>query len=165
MTVRLILFFGVLLFILCGSSPVPVGDMAPEFSLGSTAEEVITLSSLKGKVVYLDFWASWCPSCKASFPWLSQMQEKYKSQGLEVVAINVDKKRADADKFLSTLTPTFKILFDPAGITPAQYGLPGMPTSFIIGRDGRIVSIHSGFTDSLASESEGEIVKALGANP
>ena len=75
------------------------GQPAPDFSLAG-AKGQVTLSDYKGKVVYVDFWASWCAPCRLSFPFLNEMLAKYESQGLRIVGINVDKKAADAAKFL-----------------------------------------------------------------
>src|SRR5262249_22645785 len=76
---------------------ISVGQGAPEFDLPG-ADASVRLRDLRGKVVYVDFWASWCGPCKQSFPWLNEMQARYRAQGLEVVGINVDTRRPDADK-------------------------------------------------------------------
>ena len=143
------------------SSAMPKGNLAPDFSLRSSSGEVVKLSSFQGKVIYLDFWASWCPPCKLSFPWLNQLDEKYRNKGLVVLGINLDKNPHDAEKFIQLMEPKFQILLDSQGLTPPQYGVPGMPSSYVIGRDGAILSVHSGFKDSIVKEVEEQIVKAL----
>jgi cytochrome c biogenesis protein CcmG/thiol:disulfide interchange protein DsbE len=100
---------------------------------------------LQGKVVYLDFWASWCGPCRQSFPWMNELQRELGSQGLVVVAVNVDHERADANRFLASYPADFRVLFDPDGRLAERYKVAGMPTSFIIGRDGKIVATHAGF--------------------
>lgn len=75
----------------------------------------LDLTSLRGRVVYLDFWASWCAPCRQSFPWMEIMKSIYGIEGLEIVAVNVDANRTDADKFLRRFHPTFDVRFDPRG--------------------------------------------------
>jgi cytochrome c biogenesis protein CcmG, thiol:disulfide interchange protein DsbE len=138
-----------------------VGQPAPPFALpgrdGNTS-----LAELRGKVVFLDFWASWCVPCRHSFPWMNQMHAKYASRGLQVLAINVDAKRADADAFLAKVPAQFAIAFDPQGHTPRAYGVKGMPTSVLIGTNGEVLHHHSGFRDDDKGPLEGRIVAALG---
>ncbi len=109
--------------------------------------------SLRGKVVYVDFWASWCAPCQQSFPWMQKLYEKYHHQGLEIVAISVDKDHRSALEFLKDTKVTFPIVFDSTGDLAKQYKLETMPTSFIYDRNGRLVSRNRGFkqeeTDSL----------------
>ena len=140
-----------------------VGQSAPQFELPGLSA-AIKLVDLRGKVVYVDFWASWCGPCKQSFPWLNQMQARYRAQGLEIVGINVDVRRKDADQFLAQVPARFTLAFDARGDTPAQYAAKGMPTSFLIGRDGMIVASHVGFQVEDASRMEDEIRRALGTN-
>lgn len=122
----------------------------------------LDLNQYHGKVVYLDFWASWCKPCRHSFPWMNTMQQKYAADGFVVVSVNVDEERADADRFLKEVPATFPVIFDPEGKLAQQYELLGMPTSFIIGRDGKIFMKHAGFFDKSPMEYEAEIRKLLG---
>jgi cytochrome c biogenesis protein CcmG/thiol:disulfide interchange protein DsbE len=103
------------------------------------------LSEFRGQVVYLDFWASWCGPCRQSFPWMQTLQGAYSSQGLKVVAINVDTDRADAEKFLQLFHPSFDVRFDPAGDMAEHFKVKGMPTSVIIDRHGAVRYTHIGF--------------------
>ena len=105
----------------------------------------LDLSAYKGKVVYLDFWASWCIPCRLSFPFMNDLQQRYESRGLVVVAVDVDKDRAAADDFLRQQLPGFKIVYDPAGQIASQYKFRDMPTTVLIGRDGRQRFVHDGF--------------------
>ena len=122
----------------------------------------LDLSQYKGKVVYLDFWASWCKPCRQSFPWMNAMQAKYAGDGLVVVSVNLDEEHADADKFLKQVPADFTIVYDPEGKLAEQYKLIGMPTSFLIGRDGQVAKRHAGFFDSSPAEYEAEIRALLG---
>lgn len=142
---------------------VDSGKPAPDFQLPSLKQENVKLSNYKGKVVYLDFWASWCGPCKKSFPWLNELQKKYGKDGFEVVGVNVDAKKADADSFLATTPAEFTILLDPEGKVATTYEVQGMPSSYIIDRTGKVHLVHRGFKDGEAAELEGKIKQLLQA--
>lgn len=133
---------------------------APSFRL-STPNGTVALDSLRGKVVYLDFWASWCQPCQRSFPWMSELQQRHASDGLTVVAINLDKSREAADAFLEKHPPEFVVAFDSTGKTAEAYHVPAMPTSFLIGRDGTLLDSHAGFDPRRTAEIEKRIEQAL----
>jgi cytochrome c biogenesis protein CcmG/thiol:disulfide interchange protein DsbE len=135
------------------------GDAA-DFSLDGRAAPV-KLSELRGKFVYLDFWASWCAPCKRSFPWMATLQQRYGAAGLQVVAINVDTKRSDADQFLASTPAAFTVAFDPAGATPKKYAIKGMPSSVLIDPNGKIIATHTGFTADTPAQVERDIELAL----
>jgi cytochrome c biogenesis protein CcmG, thiol:disulfide interchange protein DsbE len=138
------------------------GAAAPDLNLPGM-KEAVNLAQLKGKVVYLDFWASWCGPCKQSFPFMNELQAKYKAQGLEVVAVNLDAKRDDADKFLAQVPAKFSIAFDAKAESAKRFGIKGMPSSYVIGRDGKVVAEHSGFKDDDRKDLESRIASALAA--
>jgi thiol-disulfide isomerase/thioredoxin len=142
------------------ASAQAVGGQALGFELAGLKGPV-RLADLRGRIVFLDFWASWCTPCRLSFPWMNQMQATYGPQGLQVVAINVDAKRADADRFLAATPVQFAIAFDPAGDTPRAYGIKAMPSSFLIGTDGRVLHTHAGFRDADKADLEQRIRAAL----
>ena len=142
------------------AAAVEVGDVPPAFNLTGRVGAV-KLSDYAGKTVYLDFWASWCGPCKQSFPWMNDMQARYAAQGLRVVAINVDQKAEDAQAFLRKTPAHFDLAFDPTGQTPKAYAIKAMPTSVLIGPDGKVLSVHSGFKDNDRSALEQNIRQAL----
>jgi len=109
------------------------------------AASPLDLTSLRGRVIYLDFWASWCAPCRQSFPWMQVVKDTYEGQGLTVVAINLDTDRADADKFLHQFQPTFDVRFDPKGELAELYKVKGMPSSVLIDRHGVTRFTHVGF--------------------
>jgi len=111
----------------------------------SSPGDVLELTALKGQVVYLDFWASWCAPCRESFPWMNRLQGELGPDGLVVIAVNVDRQRADADRFLREHPAQFRIVYDADGLLPEKFGVRGMPTSFLIDRNGRVQSRHEGF--------------------
>lgn len=133
---------------------------APDIKL-ATADGEFNLAEHRGKVVYLDFWASWCKPCLKSFPWMQELQTTYKSQGLEVVAVNLDKNRELADAFLKKIKVDFIVAFDQQGSTASTYELRGMPTSYLIGRDGKIYATHIGFRDSDRAKLEQAVQQLL----
>jgi len=137
------------------------GQPAPAFDLVGVNERV-KLSNYTGKVIYVDFWASWCGPCKHSFPWMSEMQVKYGAKGLQIIGINLDSKIEDGQRFLKANPASFVIAFDPTGNTPKAYVVKGMPTSYLIGRDGKIIAQHMGFKDGDKAELEKSIQEALG---
>jgi cytochrome c biogenesis protein CcmG, thiol:disulfide interchange protein DsbE len=109
------------------------------------AASSLDLTSFRGHVVYLDFWASWCGPCRQSFPWMETMKNAYEGQGLEIVAVNLDRDRAEADKFLKQFHPTFNVRFDPQGKLAESYKVQGMPSSVLIDRHGVTRFTHVGF--------------------
>lgn len=139
---------------------VGAGEAAPGFVLPGR-DGSVSLEALRGKVVYLDFWASWCGPCRRSFPWMGAMQERYGAQGLQVVAINLDAKREDAERFLAATPAGFMVAFDPAGQQGRAYAVKGMPSSVLVGRDGRVLWRHAGFRDEDREELEKRIAAAL----
>jgi cytochrome c biogenesis protein CcmG, thiol:disulfide interchange protein DsbE len=142
------------------SAALEVGQQAPDFDLQGKQGNV-KLSDYKGKTVYLDFWASWCGPCKQSFPWMNDMHAKYASQGFAVVGINVDAKQSDATSFLEQTPAKFDVAFDARGSSPRSYGIKGMPSSVLIGPDGKVLAIHAGFKDEERGPLEEKIKSAL----
>lgn len=136
------------------------GSPAPAFELPA-GEGVVKLADYRGKVVYLDFWASWCGPCRESFPWMNAMQSKFGAQGLQIIGVNLDAKIDDGQRFLAKLPASFVVPFDPGGTIPRLYGVKGMPTSVVIGRDGTVVYRHTGFKKADQGELESAIQLAL----
>lgn len=136
------------------------GSAAPAFALEGPAGPV-SLAAYRGKYVYLDFWASWCAPCKRSFPWMGELQKRYGAAGLQVVAINVDATRADAERFLARTPAAFVVAWDPAGAIAKQYQIKGMPSSVLIDPKGQVLHVHAGYTDEAARRIEQQIKLAL----
>ena len=121
----------------------------------------LDLSNYQGKIVWLDFWASWCVPCRRSFPWLNKVLAQYEDDGFVVVGVNLDKDAELVREFLMETPADFPIIYDPEGKLARQFGVIGMPSSFIIGRDGQIVTDHVGFKRHLIAEYETSIREAL----
>jgi thiol-disulfide isomerase/thioredoxin len=139
-----------------------VGQPAPSFDVPGASANV-RLADMKGKVVYVDFWASWCAPCKQSFPWMNEMQAKYGPRGLQIVGVTVDRKREDAEKFLASTPAKFTVAFDTTGKVAEAYRPKGMPTSYLIGADGVVRAVHVGFREPDKAALEREILAALTA--
>lgn len=122
----------------------------------------LDLSRYQGKVVYLDFWASWCVPCRKSFPWLNELAKKYPDD-LVVVGVNVDTTRADADRFLKKYPASFPLVFDPQGKLAAEYKLEGMPSSVLVDRKGKVAHRHVGFREEKRGEYEKTLLDLINA--
>jgi cytochrome c biogenesis protein CcmG, thiol:disulfide interchange protein DsbE len=119
------------------------------------------LAPVEGRIVWVDFWASWCVPCRRSFPWLNTMQRKYGPDGLQIIAVNLDKDRALADGFLAEVPAEFSLRFDPAGAVAKDFGVQTMPSSFLIDADGNVLARHVGFRSSDSADYEDSIKAAL----
>jgi thiol-disulfide isomerase/thioredoxin len=130
--------------------------------LGTIAQAAdLDLSAYRGKVVYLDFWASWCGPCKQSFPWMQTMKDTYDRQGLRVIAVNLDMDRADANKFLERFRPTFEVRFDPEGKLASFYKVHAMPSSVLIDRHGVTRFTDEGYRPVDAAAYEAQVQELL----
>jgi thiol-disulfide isomerase/thioredoxin len=103
------------------------------------------MPDIKGKVVLVDFWASWCSPCKKSFPVMKEVQDRFASRGFTIVAVSMDEKKEDMDTFLKKNPIPFSVLRDPKGRLAEAAGVEKMPTSFLLGPDGKVAAVHSGF--------------------
>jgi cytochrome c biogenesis protein CcmG, thiol:disulfide interchange protein DsbE len=130
-------------------------------SAATVSAAPLDLSTFRGRVVYLDFWASWCGPCRQSFPWMESIKTAYDGQGLTVLAINVDHDRSDADRFLKIFHPDFEIRFDPQGSWAEEFKVSGMPTSVIIDRHGVVRFTHVGFWPAQGDVSAAQIRQLL----
>jgi len=131
----------------------------PAWSEDNTAE--FDVSRYDGKIVLLDFWASWCGPCAESFPWMSEMNARYAEQGLVVVGVNLDENRDDAERFLAEHPSDFAQVFNPEGTLAEAYGVDTMPTSILIDRNGKVVARHRGFRLKETDDYERNLVALL----
>ena len=129
---------------------------APEFQL-PTQNGNIDLSALQGKVIYVDFWASWCRPCKNSFPWMIAMKQRFRDKPFEIIAINLDNDKALADEFLASQAINFPVGFDPEARIAESYGVEGMPSSFLIDPQGKLRIRYTGFWNKSKNEKEKSI--------
>ncbi len=147
------------LLLIALSSPA-FAQKAPAFTLDGDNGKV-KLSDYRNKVVYVDFWASWCKPCQKSFSFMNDMEARYGKKGFKIIAINLDSDRSAAKSFLKKHPATFTIAYDEEGKTPNLYQLKVMPTSYLIDRRGNLVKVHKGFKKNQTADLEKMIVKTL----
>jgi thiol-disulfide isomerase/thioredoxin len=115
-------------------------DFSLELSLPTQEEQTLTLSALKGKVVFLNFWATWCPPCREEMPSMESLYNRYKDSGLEIVAVNIMESADLVNSFFEEYALTFPAPLDSTGQVSRTYGVQAIPTSFIIDREGLIAA-------------------------
>ena len=135
-----------------GAANPPPSQAAPRWAI---------LDAYAGKVVLVDFWASWCSPCLQSFPWMNELQRRHGAEGLVIVAVNVDQDRTLADAFLTKVPAQFRVEYDTQGALALQFGVQAMPTSFLIDRGGNVRLRHAGFKEKQREEREAEIEQLL----
>lgn len=121
----------------------------------------LDMSEYQNKVVYLDFWASWCGPCRQSFPWLNEMHSKYRDKGLVIIAVNLDKDLNKAYQFIEAFPASFLLYSDPKGILAQRYEITAMPSSYLFSGNGELADKHLGFKKSEVSRYEANIAKLL----
>ncbi len=119
------------------------GKTAPDFTLKTLSGKVVSLSDYRGKVVLVNFWASWCPPCREEMPLFKRVYEKYKKKGFEILAVSTDSSVDPVKKFVKEHGISFTVLMDDGKVS-STYGIQGLPTSFLIDRDGRILKVRLG---------------------
>jgi len=138
---------------------------APDFRTttleGNSQSVPFQLNQLRGQVVYLDFWASWCVPCRISFPALDQLHKKYRGRGFEVVAVNKDVVAADIGRFLARIPVGFTLVADPGDRIVSAYQVKSMPSGFLLDRKGRVRYVHEGFRSDSAAQIEAQIIDLL----
>lgn len=143
------------------AGPAP-GMSTPLMTMNQQPPQTVTLSMFRGKVVLVDFWASWCVPCRASFPFYQNLYNKFASGGLIIVAVNGEDDVNAAQKFLQTYKPTFMVVRDEGNALAKEFEPPKMPTSYLIDRSGNIVYVHPAFVSGDESAIEAKVRAALG---
>jgi thiol-disulfide isomerase/thioredoxin len=127
----------------------------------SRGAEPFDLDAYRGKVLVLDFWASWCVPCRRSFPWMNEMQARYGDDGLVIVGVNMDAEAGDAAAFLQKYPADFEIAYDAGGVLAREFDVIAMPSTYIFDRSGNQVSRHLGFKVLRQAEYETILVETL----
>jgi len=148
--------------VLATANASEAGETAPACVLpGLDSPKPTVLGDLRGKVLYVDFWASWCPPCLKSFPFLNELHKDFNKQGLEVVAVNMDEEAQDARDFIAKHPANFGIVTDPDSRCAENFAVKAMPSSYLIDRKGVIRHVHLGFRADSVSELRGLIDKLV----
>ncbi len=126
--------------------------LAPSFTLPSRSGDMVSLDKLKGQVVMLNFWASWCGPCRQEMPLLDQMHKRYSSLGFTMLGVNVEANTADAEKWLAQTPVTFPVLFDKENKVSKLYDVNAMPSTVFIDRKGNVRYLHRGYKPGDESE-------------
>ena len=157
--------FGIAFFLLLAAScslALSEGDKAPVFKAKAlSGSGVIDLRSYRGKVVYLDFWASWCGPCRKSLPELNKLRAELAGKGFEVVAVNLDEQASDGLNFLKKIPVDYPVASDSSGTLPEAYGVEAMPTSYIIDKEGVIREVHAGYREGDITEIKSKVLQLL----
>ncbi len=129
--------------------------LAPDFTLEDLSGKRIRLKSLRGKVVFLNFWATWCIPCRQEMPTMEKLHRELKGKGLEVIAINIKETKKEIQEFLDELGLTFTVLLDKDGKVSEEYGAWSIPLSYFINRKGEFVGKVNGYRDWHSKEANG----------
>lgn len=134
---------------------------APDFTLTDIHGRMVSLSELKGKVVFLDFWATWCPPCVVALPAVERLVENYKGKSFVVLSINLDSSEAPLKRFLSTHKMTSRVIFAGESGVDLKYRVEGIPAYFIIDQKGNVAKAWQGYSPNMASHWRKEIDRLL----
>ena len=149
------LFLAAVLF---AAAPVAM----PASAMAAEADGTLDLAKYRGKVVYVDFWASWCAPCRLSFSYLNQLRASYDNKDLVIVTINLDHDRKAAAQFLQVVGTGLPVIYDPKGAIASHFQVTTMPTSVVIGRDGRQRFVHHGYFDNKSYEYSQHVATLIG---
>lgn len=157
------LVMALILLVAVPAAAVDEGDMAPEFTLPVLGgDDSVSLSDSRGKVRYIDFWASWCPPCRVSIPLIVALQEELGGESFEVIAINIDERVENALRFSESYAMNYVNLSDPEGEVAETYDLLAVPMSYVVDREGRVTLAHAGFKRGDMADIRAHILGQLG---
>jgi thiol-disulfide isomerase/thioredoxin len=156
-------FLKKLLAVFALAGGVGAGDRAPDFTLRDWHDRPVALADFRGRVVCLDFWASWCAPCKAALPALDALARRHAGPGLAVLAVDIDTDRAAAERFIVERVPNsaMTLLRDPGGDLFKRFGAAGMPALYVIDRAGRVRAVESGYAPGKIDEIEQQLARLL----
>jgi len=150
--VRRYIYIMLALAVLCAGSASTAAPIIPY---------LFDLNNYKGKVVYLDFWASWCGPCKFSFPYMDNLADRFRDRNLVILADNLDKSTEKAKSYLSENTTSVPIIYDPKGVLATRFKVDDMPTSILFDRQGKIRYVHKGFYKEKEAEYTAHVMALL----
>jgi len=139
--------------------PAPkAGELAPEFTLQTLEGKPASLNDYRGQVVMVNFWATWCPPCRAEMPDMEQVYQEKKQEGFTVLAVNIQEARDPVDQFVKRYGLTFPVVMDASGQVTQQYGIYSLPSSYFIDREGRIAEVNVGALSKAAISRKVEAI-------
>jgi len=139
------------------STAATLQSPAPDFTLKSRSGENLKLSELRGEVVMVNFWASWCGPCRQEMPLLDHLYKRYSPMGFTILGVNVEENSADAEKVLEEIPVSFPILFDSRNQVSKVYDINAMPSTFLVDRDGKLRYLHKGYQPGYEEEYQRQI--------
>jgi peroxiredoxin len=151
------------LFICSSAFAAKVGEVAPDFTRADFANKQLKLSDYRGKLVLLNFWATWCPPCREEMPLFSKWQREHKAKGLQVIGVSMDDDAASVKEFLAEYPVTYPVVMGDVKLAEVYGGVLGLPLSYLIDTQGRIVARYQGEAD--LAKMEAKIKDLLGAQP
>lgn len=162
MTQKMTTLMAAVLLLVTGSALAEAMDKpAPDFTLKSRSGENVKLSELRGEVVMLNFWASWCGPCRKEMPLLDDLQSEYRDYGFTLLGVNVDEDRDSALKLLEQVPVDFTILFDPESRVSELYEVDAMPSTVLIDRDGKLRHLFRGYRAGYEDKYEQQVRKLV----
>lgn len=147
--------------ILCSFQLHADAEVAADFTLKSRDGKNVRLADLRGQVVMLNFWASWCGPCRQEMPLLDELAKRYGRAGFTLLGVNVEQDIGDAEKFLADTPVSFPILWDPQSQVSKLYDVDAMPSSIMIDRDGKVRYLHRGYKPGLENEYKKQIKELI----
>ncbi|MFI5211639.1 MAG: TlpA family protein disulfide reductase [Ignavibacteria bacterium] len=160
---QLVLFLMLYSIFIHGIDSQELNSKAPEFSAKDISGNTVTLSDLKGKVILVDFWASWCVPCKKSMPHIIELYNNRADSSFTVIAVNVDEERSKIEEFANSISTQFPfpVIFDKDSKLPSLYNVEGMPTTIIIDKEGLIRFKETGFTNDTREKMDSKVRELL----
>jgi cytochrome c biogenesis protein CcmG/thiol:disulfide interchange protein DsbE len=147
------------------ASGVRVAKAPPDFTLKDAAGKRISLSDFKGKVVLLNFWATWCGPCKFEIPWFIEFEKQYQAQGFTVFGVSMDEDGWKAiSPYVAEHHVNYPVVLGDEEVNKLYGGIDALPTTLVIGRDGKVAAIHQGLPEQGRAEYEREIRELLGTS-
>lgn len=145
------------LLLALGAGAEELSGPAPGFSLMSRSGETVSLEDLKGQVVMINFWATWCAPCRREMPHLEALHQRYSDLGFTLLGVNVEENTSGVEKFLKETPVSFEVLYDPSNEVSALYDVVAMPSTVMVDREGNLRYMHHGYQSGYEHEYQAQI--------